>query len=117
MLLQRQTATEEQQRQGAEYNYRSLELKWVLEEGVANDQIAELAQAVGTDLPGYLTELPGLSAFALEDGVVYHTYSCYARGGELVLGFYAFLDRAPKGRDEGSPPENWIRRYDEYGDA
>ena len=109
--------TEEQQREGAEYNYRSLELKSVLEQGVANDQIAELAAAVGTDLAGYLTELPGLSAFALEDGVVYHTYSCYARGGEFVLGFYPFLDRAPKGRDEGSPPENWIRRHDEYGDA
>jgi predicted dithiol-disulfide oxidoreductase (DUF899 family) len=49
--------------------------------------------------------------------VVYHTYSCYARGGEFALGFYRFLDRAPKGRDEGSPPENWIRRHDEYGDA
>jgi predicted dithiol-disulfide oxidoreductase (DUF899 family) len=109
--------TEEQQREGAEYNYRSLELKSVLEQGVANDQIAELAAAVGTDLAGYLTELPGLSAFAFEDGVVYHTYSCYARGSEFVAGFYPFLDRAPKGRDEGSPPENWIRRHDEYGDA
>jgi predicted dithiol-disulfide oxidoreductase (DUF899 family) len=109
--------TEQQQREGAEYNYRSLELKSVLEQGVANDQIAELAAAVGTDLAGYLTELPGLSAFALEDGVVYHTYSCYARGSEFVAGFYPFLDRAPKGRDEGSPPENWIRRHDEYGDA
>jgi predicted dithiol-disulfide oxidoreductase (DUF899 family) len=109
--------TEEQQREGAEYNYRKLELRSVLEEGVANDQIAELGAAVGTDLAGYLTELPGLSAFALEDGAVYHTYSCYARGGEFVLGFYPFLDRAPKGRNEGSPPENWIRRHDEYGDA
>ncbi len=107
--------TEEEQREGSEYNYRSLRLKSVLEEGVANDQMEELGAAVGTDLAGYLTELPGLSAFALEDGVVYHTYSCYARGGEFVLGFYPFLDRAPKGRDEGSPPENWIRRHDEYG--
>jgi predicted dithiol-disulfide oxidoreductase (DUF899 family) len=107
--------TEEQQREGAEYNYRLLELKSVLEAGVASDQISELGTAVGTDLAGYLTELPGLSAFALEDGVLYHTYSCYARGGEFVLGFYPFLDRAPKGRDEGDPPENWIRRHDEYG--
>jgi predicted dithiol-disulfide oxidoreductase (DUF899 family) len=107
--------TEEQQREGAEYNYRLLELKSVLEAGVASDQISELGAAVGTDLAGYLTELPGLSAFALEDGVVYHTYSCYARGGEFVLGFYPFLDRAPRGRDEGSPPENWIQRRDEYG--
>jgi predicted dithiol-disulfide oxidoreductase (DUF899 family) len=107
--------TEQQQREGAEYNYRLLELKSVLEAGVASDQISELGTAVGTDLAGYLTELPGLSAFALEDGAVYHTYSCYARGGEFVLGFYPFLDRAPKGRDEGDPPENWIRRHDEYG--
>jgi predicted dithiol-disulfide oxidoreductase (DUF899 family) len=107
--------TEQQQREGAEYNYRLLELKSVLEAGVASDQISELGTAVGTDLAGYLTELPGLSAFALEDGTVYHTYSCYARGGEFVLGFYPFLDRAPKGRDEGDPPENWIRRHDEYG--
>jgi predicted dithiol-disulfide oxidoreductase (DUF899 family) len=109
--------TEEQQREGAVYNYRSLELRSVLEEGVASDQMAELGTAVGTDLAGYLTELPGLSAFALEDGVVYHTYSCYARGGEFVLGFYPFLDRAPNGRDEGDPPENWIRRHDEYREA
>ena len=107
--------TEEEQRAGGEYNYRRIELKSILEAGVGSDQIAPLAAAVGTDLAGYLTELPGLSAFALEDGVVYHTYSCYARGGEFVLGYYPFLDRAPKGRDEGDPPENWIRRHDEYG--
>jgi predicted dithiol-disulfide oxidoreductase (DUF899 family) len=107
--------TEEQQREGAEYNYRSVEMKSVVEAGVASDQIAGLADAVGTDLAGYLTELPGLSAFALADGVVYHTYSCYARGGEFLLGYYPILDRAPKGRNEGDPPENWIRRHDEYG--
>ena len=72
------------------------------------------AAVFGTDLAGYLTELPGVSAFALEDGVVYHTYSAYARGGEFLLGFYPMLDRVPKGRDEGDPPEDWIRRHDEY---
>jgi predicted dithiol-disulfide oxidoreductase (DUF899 family) len=58
-----------------------------------------------------------VSAFALEDGFVYHTYSAYARGGEFLLGFYPMLDRVPKGRDEGDPPEDWIRRHDEYSQA
>jgi predicted dithiol-disulfide oxidoreductase (DUF899 family) len=106
--------TEQQQREGAEYNYRSIELISILEAGVESSAIAALAASVGTDLAGYLTELPGVSAFALEDGVVYHTYSAYARGGEFLLGFYPMLDRVPKGRDEGDPPEDWIRRRDEY---
>jgi predicted dithiol-disulfide oxidoreductase (DUF899 family) len=109
--------TEGQQREGGEYNYRLIQPKAILEAGVENDQFQALAAAVGTDLEGYLTELPGLSAFALEDEVVYHTYSTYARGGEFVLGYYPFLDRAPKGRNEGDPPENWIRRHDEYVEA
>jgi predicted dithiol-disulfide oxidoreductase (DUF899 family) len=109
--------TEQQQREGAEYNYHPVRLMSILEAGVAADAIEALATDVGTDIAGYLTELPGLSSFALEDGAVYHTYSTYARGGEFVLGFYPFLDRVPKGRDEGEPPENWIRRHDEYADA
>jgi predicted dithiol-disulfide oxidoreductase (DUF899 family) len=76
-----------------------------------------LAAECGTDPAGYLTEGPVFSAFALEDGVVYHTYSTSARGLEFMLGYYAFLDRAPKGRDEGDPPEMWIHRHDEYKDA
>ena len=108
------SVTEEQQRGEVEYNYRSIRPTAILEAGVDNAEFQALAAAVGTDLQGYLTELPGLSAFALEDGVVYHTYSTYARGGEFVLGYYPFLDRAPKGRNEGDPPENWIRRHDEY---
>jgi predicted dithiol-disulfide oxidoreductase (DUF899 family) len=106
--------TEGEQRGKVEYNYRSIQPKAILEAGVDNAEFQALAAAVGTDLQGYLTELPGLSAFAIEDGVVYHTYSTYARGGEFVLGYYPFLDRAPKGRNEGDPPENWIRRHDEY---
>ncbi len=58
-----------------------------------------------------------MSAFALEDGFVYHTYSAYARGGEFVLGLYPMLDRVPNGRDEGDAPEDWIRRHDEYPHA
>jgi predicted dithiol-disulfide oxidoreductase (DUF899 family) len=92
------------------------ELKPFLE-GDVPPVVAELASACGTDPPGYLAEGPVLSAFALEDGVVYQTYSTGARGLEFMMGFYGFLDRAPKGRDEGDPPEMWIRRHDEYEDA
>jgi predicted dithiol-disulfide oxidoreductase (DUF899 family) len=77
--------------------------------------VAKLAAASGTDTAGYLTEAPGLSAFALSDGVVYHTYSTYARGLEIMLGFYPLLDRVAKGRDEEG--EFWIRRHDEYESA
>jgi predicted dithiol-disulfide oxidoreductase (DUF899 family) len=76
--------------------------------------VAQLAAACGTDPAGYLAEGPGLSAFVLSDGVVYHTYSTYARGLEIMLGFYPLLDRVPEGRDEGDPEEFWIRRHDEY---
>jgi len=89
------------------------QLRPFLEAGVG--PVAELAAECGTDPAGYMAEGPGLSAFALEDGIVYHTYSCYARGLEILLGFYPLLDRAPKGRNEGDPPELWIRRHDEYG--
>jgi predicted dithiol-disulfide oxidoreductase (DUF899 family) len=79
--------------------------------------VPRLAADCGTDPAGYMSEGPVFSAFALEGGVVYHTYSTSARGLEFMLGYYAFLDRAPKGRDEGVPPEMWIRRHDEYEDA
>jgi predicted dithiol-disulfide oxidoreductase (DUF899 family) len=75
-----------------------------------------------TDLPTYNftkkafgAELPGLSAFALEDGVVYHTYSCYARGLDAFNCAYQLLDRAPLGRNEQSI--RWLHRHDEYQDA
>jgi predicted dithiol-disulfide oxidoreductase (DUF899 family) len=76
--------------------------------------IPRLAADCGTDPAGYMQERPALSAFALEDGAVYHTYSTSARGLEIILGFYPFIDRTPKGRDEGDPPEVWMRRHDEY---
>ena len=59
----------------------------------------------------YIRERPGLSAFALEDGVVYHTYSTYSRGVDSLWGMYQWLDRAPKGRNEAGL---WFRRHDEY---
>jgi predicted dithiol-disulfide oxidoreductase (DUF899 family) len=77
--------------------------------------IHQVAAACGTDPAGYMTEGPGLSAFALSDGVVHHTYATSARGLEPVMGYYGLLDRAPMGRNEGDPPEFWIRRHDEYG--
>ena len=72
------------------------------------------AVASGTDIPGYLTEGPGFSAFAHDDGAVYHTYSTQARGLEFLMGYYPILDRAPKGRDEGEGQDPWLRRHDEY---
>jgi predicted dithiol-disulfide oxidoreductase (DUF899 family) len=69
------------------------------------------ASMCGTDLPTYLRERPGVSAFVLEDGTVYHTYSTYARGLDGLWGMYQWLDRAPKGRNETGP---WWKRHDEY---
>ena len=65
----------------------------------------------GTDAATYTRERPGLSAFVLEDGVVYHTYSAYSRGVDGIWGMYQWLDRAPRGRNEHGP---WWRRHDEY---
>jgi predicted dithiol-disulfide oxidoreductase (DUF899 family) len=104
--------TEEQQRQGTvEYNYRSMDVKPVLEAG-EEGPVAEFAAMVGTDAATYTREAPGMSAFALEDGIVCHTYSAYARGVDVLWGMYQWLDRAPKGRNETGP---WFRRRDEYG--
>jgi predicted dithiol-disulfide oxidoreductase (DUF899 family) len=73
------------------------------------------ATETGTDVVGYLTESPGFSAFAVDNGAVHHTYSTGARGVEFLMGYYPILDRAPKGRDEGDAFQVWIRRHDEYG--
>jgi predicted dithiol-disulfide oxidoreductase (DUF899 family) len=103
--------TEEQQRSGVvEYNFRSMDVKPVLEAG-GESPVAEVAAMTGTDAATYTREAPGMSAFALEDGVVYHTYSAYARGLDALWGMYPWLDRAPKGRNETGP---WFRLRDEY---
>jgi predicted dithiol-disulfide oxidoreductase (DUF899 family) len=73
------------------------------------------ANDAGTDIYGYLTELFGFTAFSLEDGVVYQTYSTTGRGVEFLMPYYGFLDHAPKGRDEDAGWQLWIRRHDEYG--
>jgi predicted dithiol-disulfide oxidoreductase (DUF899 family) len=102
--------TEEQQREGVEYNFRSMDTKPLLEAG--DGPLAEIAASVGTDAATYTREAPGMSVFVLEDGVVYHTYSAYARGMDALWGMYQWLDRAPKGRNETG---RWFRRHDEYG--
>jgi predicted dithiol-disulfide oxidoreductase (DUF899 family) len=104
--------TEEQQRQGdvVEYNFAPRDLEQRAR--VAEDSpVAQIAKNVGTDVDTFLREAPGMSAFALEDGAVYHTYSAYARGLDGLWGMYQWLDRAPKGRNESG---YWLRRHDEY---
>ena len=102
--------TEEQQRKGGvEYNYRR-EGPW--KESDNQGPVAEFAAMAGTDPATYVRERPGLSAFVLEDGAVYHTYSAYARGLDGLWGMYQWLDRAPKGRNEETGI--WWRRHDEY---
>jgi predicted dithiol-disulfide oxidoreductase (DUF899 family) len=104
--------TEEEQRTGeVEYNYRPLNTKPVMES--PSEGLTEIAAMTGTDAATYAREAPGMSAFALEDGVVYHTYSAYARGLDALWGMYQWLDRAPKGRNETGL---WFRRRDEYGE-
>ncbi len=92
-----------------EYNFRSVDFR--LPKGQENPFITELTASVGTDWPTYRREGPGMSAFALEDGVVYHTYSTYERGVDILWGMYPWLDRAPFGRNEAGL---WWRRHDEY---
>jgi predicted dithiol-disulfide oxidoreductase (DUF899 family) len=113
------SVTEEQQREGSvEYNYRS-GASSQLRSGKAPDTPtratpdgpAKGAAMTGTDVPTYARERPGMSSFVLEDGVVYHAYSTYARGLDGLWGMYQWLDRAPKGRNETGL---WWRRHDEY---
>jgi predicted dithiol-disulfide oxidoreductase (DUF899 family) len=103
--------TETQQRKGlVDYNYRSMDVTPILQAG-GEGPVAELAAMSGTDAAMFTRELQGMSAFALEDGVVYHTYSAYARGVDGVWSMYQWLDRGPNGRNETGV---WWRRHDEY---
>jgi predicted dithiol-disulfide oxidoreductase (DUF899 family) len=105
---------EEQQSGSTEYNFRVEETKRELEEPQAGTWAATFAAASGVDWATYTREGPGVSAFALEDGVVYHTYSAYSRGVDGLWGMYQWLDRAPLGRNEETG-DLWWRRRDEYG--
>jgi predicted dithiol-disulfide oxidoreductase (DUF899 family) len=101
--------SEEQQRKGdVEYNYQHEPLGKgdELSEGAVTN-----AALTGTDPLTYTRERPGMSALALEDGVIYHTYSAFARGLDGLWGGYQWLDRAPKGRNE---TDFWWRHHDAY---
>lgn len=116
--------TTEQQREGkVEYNYRREPPPSVAREPLAGrtarewesrgeqGTVAQIAASAGTDVATFTRERPGMSAFALADGVVYHTYSAYSRGVDALWGMYQWLDRAPLGRNEKGV---WWRRHDEY---
>ena len=100
--------TAEQLRDGAEYNFRRDDpVMNIGKAGTPTSTPAKNATTTGTDVGTYTREREGMSAFALEDGIVYHTYSTYARGVDAIWGKYPWLDRAPKGRNEGrlvAPP-------------
>jgi predicted dithiol-disulfide oxidoreductase (DUF899 family) len=115
--------TEEQQRNGGiQYNYRH-EAPMAKQEPLAGSTVQEwqlrgsegpvqqIARSTGTDIATYTRDRPGMSAFVLEDGAIYHTYSTYARGLDGLWGAYQWLDRAPLGRNETGI---WWKRRDEY---
>ena len=107
--------TEDEQRAGeVEYNYRKeAAFEWRPEqENGGQSAEAKFAAMCGTDVPTFHRDRPGMSTFAKEDGVIYHTYSAYARGLDSLWNVYQWLDRAPKGRNEANGV--WWRRHDEY---
>jgi predicted dithiol-disulfide oxidoreductase (DUF899 family) len=104
-------ASEQEQRTG-DYRYNFEPGSAIEPSATGPDGAAIGAAAAGTSFFNYVREKPGMSAFVLEDGVVYHTYSAFARGLDGLWGAYQWLDRAPKGRNE---PDYWWKRRDEYG--
>jgi predicted dithiol-disulfide oxidoreductase (DUF899 family) len=93
--------------------YTEEELRPFLD-GEIPDTVEQGARMCGTDVLGYVTEGPGLSAYTVSDGTVYRTYVTTARGLEIAMAFYPLLDRTPKGRQESASEPLWIRRHDEY---
>ena len=102
-------SSEEQLKGEVEYNYRREQPR---REPVGEVRVHPHAAMAGTDLATFLRERPGLSSFVLEDGVVYHAYSSYARGLDGLWGMYQWLDRAPKGRNETDGA--WWQHHDMY---
>ena len=115
------SVTEEQQRAGSvDYNYQRAAAAASRLDGGARPAMRARATPegaikgaamTGTDVPTYARQRPGMSAFVLDDGGVYHTYSAYARGLDGLWGMYQWLDRAPKGRNETG---YWLRHHDAY---
>lgn len=108
--------TSEEQRSGnIEYNYNkgnvSSKNSDIDPTDAAPEEGKKIAASAGTDWATFTQEAPGMSAFSLEDGILYHTYSTYARGLDGLWGIYQWLDRAPLGRNESG---FWMRRHDEY---
>jgi predicted dithiol-disulfide oxidoreductase (DUF899 family) len=105
---------EQQRARGIDYNFKHEPVyEWRSgQEGGGQQAENQMAAMCGTDPVTYQLDRPGMSAFALDDGVIYHTYSAYARGLDGLWGMYQWLDRAPKGRNETNI---WWRRHDEYG--
>ena len=93
--------------------YTEEELKPFLE-GEIPSTVEQYARMCGTDVVGYVSEGPGLSAYTLSDGIVYRTYVTTARGLEPAMAYYFLLDRTPRGRDESDTRPLWLRRHDEY---
>jgi predicted dithiol-disulfide oxidoreductase (DUF899 family) len=106
--------TEEQQREGIQYNYRrEASIEWRRgQQGGGEAAENSFAAMCGTDRATFHRERPGMSAFVLDGGAVYHTYSAFSRGLDGLWGMYQWLDRAPLGRNEKGV---WWRRHDEYG--
>jgi len=114
----------QQQRDGTvEYNYRREPAMQGIRRGQtvaewraegSGSPMEQIAASTGTDIATYARDRPGISAFVMENGKVYHTYSSYARGVDGTWAMYQWLDRAPKGRNEHGI---WWRRHDEYGKA
>jgi len=113
------SVTEEQQRAGTvDYNYQRAAAPQLrggegtkIRPRATPDGAAKGAAMSGTDVPTYARERPGMSAFVLEGGIVYHTYSTFARGLDGLWGMYQWLDRAPKGRNDTG---YWLRHRDKY---
>ncbi len=122
------TFTKQQQREGGiRYNYQfepawkpedpektaleKISAETKLSDGNNESSVKTAATMTGTDIATYTRERPGMSAFVMEKGDIYHTYSAYSRGLDVLWNMYQWLDRAPLGRNENGI---WFRRHDEY---